>query len=124
MTFVLFHIFLHTEKQVWHSPGILFSLSFDPQEMSLNIDIIMILHVKFSGVSSNVNNKLLTSSLSCNVLYLGKYSARIPVAHRRFCQSFCNFEEDFNHPNLCSHVSFDWWFSRILPRQNTESEKT
>ena len=49
-----------------------FSLSFDPQEMSLNIDINMILPVKFSAVSPNLTSKLLTSSLSCNVLYPGK----------------------------------------------------
>ena len=49
-----------------------FSWSFDPQEMSLNIDMNMILLVKFSGVSSNLNSKLLISSLSCNVLNLGE----------------------------------------------------
>ena len=49
-----------------------FSLSLVPQEMLLNIDINMILPVKFSGVSSNLNSKRLTSSLSCNVLYHGK----------------------------------------------------
>ena len=47
-------------------------LSFDPHEMSLNIDMKMILPVKFSGVSSNLNSKRLTSSLSCNVLKPGK----------------------------------------------------
>ena len=34
-----------------------YSLSLDPQEVSLNIDINMILPVKFSGVSSNLNSK-------------------------------------------------------------------
>ena len=48
------------------------SLSFVPQEMSLNIDINMILPVKFSGVSPNLYSKLLTLSLSCNVFYPGK----------------------------------------------------
>ena len=38
-----------------------FSLSLDPQEMSLNIDMKTILPVKFSGVSPNHNRKLLTS---------------------------------------------------------------
>ena len=33
--------------------------------MSLNIDMNMILPVKFSGVSPNFNSKLLTSPLSC-----------------------------------------------------------
>ena len=65
------------------------SLSFVPQEMSLNIDIKRILPVTFSGVSSNLISKRLTSSLSCNVLNPGIYSTRIPLAHRRFCQSFC-----------------------------------
>ena len=32
------------------------SLSYVPQEMSLNIDMNIILPVKFSGVSSNLNN--------------------------------------------------------------------
>ena len=49
-----------------------FWLFFDPQEMSLNIDIKMIVPVNFFGVSSNLNSKLFTSSLSCNVLILGK----------------------------------------------------
>ena len=48
-----------------------FSLSFDPHEMSLNIDMKIILLVKFSGVSSNLSSKLLTSWLSCNALYPG-----------------------------------------------------
>ena len=34
------------------------SLSFVPQEMSLNIDMNMILPVKFSGVSPHLNSKL------------------------------------------------------------------
>ena len=48
------------------------SLSFVPQEMSLNIDMNRILPVKFSGVSPNLLSKLLTSSLSCNVSNPGK----------------------------------------------------
>ena len=72
MTIVLLEISLHTEKRDWHLTCILFQLSLDPQEMSLNIDMNMILPVKFSGVSSNFNSKRLTSSLSCNVLNPGK----------------------------------------------------
>ena len=49
-----------------------FSLSLDPQEMSLKIDMNIIRPVKFSGVSPNLNSKLLTSSLSCNALNPGK----------------------------------------------------
>ena len=48
------------------------ALSFVPQEMSLNIDINRIIPVKLSGVSPNLYSKLLTSSLSCNVLNPGK----------------------------------------------------
>ena len=71
MTIVTFQIFLHTEKPSMAFARHSFSLSFDPHEKSLNIDINMILPVKFSGVSSNFNNKRLTSSLSCNVLSPG-----------------------------------------------------
>ena len=49
------------------------SLSFVPQEMSLNIDKNRILPVKFSGVSPSLNSKHLTSSLSCNVLNPGNF---------------------------------------------------
>ena len=49
-----------------------FSLSLDPQEISLNIVMNIILPVKFSGVSPSLNSELLTSSLSCNVLNPGK----------------------------------------------------
>ena len=48
------------------------SLSFDPQEMSLNIDINRILPVKVSGSSPNLLSKLLTLSQSCNVSNPGK----------------------------------------------------
>ena len=54
--------------------------------------------LKFSGVSSNLNNKRLTYSLSGNVSNPGKYSTRIPLARRRFCQSFCNFEKILTIP--------------------------
>ena len=68
MTVVLFQIFLHTKIRVEHSV----TLSFVPQEMSLNIDINRILPVKFTSVSTNLYSKLLTLSLSCNVLNPGK----------------------------------------------------
>ena len=47
MTNVLFRIFLHRERRV--------------EQMSLNIDMKIILPVKFSGVSFNLNSKVLTS---------------------------------------------------------------
>ena len=49
-----------------------FSMSLDPQDMSLNIDMNIILPVKFCGLAKSLNNKLLTSLLSCNVLNPGK----------------------------------------------------
>ena len=90
-------------------------LSFVPQEMSLNIDINMILPVKLSGVSSGLNSKRLTSSLSCNVLNPGKIFHSNSIGSPSILSKFLYFEEDFNHPNHCSHASFDWWFSKILP---------
>ena len=83
------------------------SLSLDPQEMSLNIDMNMILPVKFSGVPPNFNSKLLTSSLSCNVLNPGKIFHSKSIGSPSILSKFLYFEEDFNHPNLCSHASFD-----------------
>ena len=49
-----------------------FSLSFDPQEMSLNIDINRILPVKVSGVSPNLLSRSVTLPQSCNVVNPGK----------------------------------------------------
>ena len=51
----------------------------------------IILHVKFSGVSLNLNSKCLTSWLSYNVLNLVKICHS--NSRRRFCPSVCNFEE-------------------------------
>ena len=48
------------------------SLSFVPQEMSLNIDMNRILPVKFSGVSPKLPSKSLTLSQTCNVSNPGK----------------------------------------------------
>ena len=48
------------------------SLSFVPQEMSLNIDINRILPVKMSGVFPYLLSKSLTLPQSCNVVNPGK----------------------------------------------------
>ena len=124
MTIVIFQISLHTEKRVLHTDMHSSSLSLDPQEMSLNIDMNMILPVKFSGVSSSLNSKLLTFSLSCNVLIPGKIFHSKSIGSPSILSKFLYSGDDLNHPNLCSHASFDWRFSCILPRHNTESEKT
>ena len=56
------------------------SLSFVPQEMSLNIDTNRILPVKVSGVSPNLLSRSVTLPHSCNVVNPGKYSTRIQSA--------------------------------------------
>ena len=48
------------------------SLSFVPQEMSLNIDINRNLLVKFSGVSPNLLSRSVTLPQNCNVSNPGK----------------------------------------------------
>ena len=100
------------------------SLSFDPQEMSLNIDTNMILPVKFSGVSSNLHSKRLASSLSCNLLNPGNIFHSNSIGSPSILSKFLYSGDDLKHRNLSSYASFDWGFSCILPRHNTESEKT
>ena len=92
--------------------------------MSLNIDMNIILPVKLSGVSPSLNSKHLTSSLSCNVLNPGKIFHSNSIGSPSILSKFRLTGDDLNHPNLVSYVSFDWGFSKILPRHNTESEKT
>ena len=81
------------------------SLSFVPQEMSLNIDINRILPVKFAGVSPNMLSKSLTLSQSCNVSNPGKMfhsnsvgspliPSKVSVALRR-CNPFYPFLPSF-----------------------------
>ena len=77
-------------------------LSFVPQEMSLNIDINRILPVKFSDVSPNLYSKLLTSSLSCNVLNPGKIFHSNCIGSPSILSKPPQPREDFNHPNLSS----------------------
>ena len=64
-TIVLIQIFSHIEKRVEHSTRILFHCLLIHNEMSLNIDMKIILPVRFSGVSPDLNRKLLTFWLSC-----------------------------------------------------------
>ena len=92
--------------------------------MSLNIDMKIIIPVKFSGVSSNLNSKLLTSWLSCNVLNPGKYSTRIPLARRRFCPSFCRPEMIWTIPIFLPMHRSIGGSRRSYQDTNTESEKT
>ena len=54
----------------------------------------LIIPVKFSGVSLNLNNKHLNFFIALQrIEFLGQYSTRVPSAHRRICHSFCNCEK-------------------------------
>ena len=65
-------------------------LSFDLHEMSLNIDMKIILSVTFSGDTPDLNSKSWTLWLSWWTQWiLRRYSTRIPLAHHQFCPSFC-----------------------------------
>ena len=64
------------------------SLSSDPHEMSLNIDMKMIRPLNTDGsLIFDMNSWTLLQS--CNVVNLGKYSTRIPPAHHQLCPKFC-----------------------------------
>ena len=76
-----------------------FLLSFDPHEMSLNIDMKIIRPVKFSGVSPNLDSKSWSLWLSCNVVQPGKI-----------------FPLEFNWLTINSvQVSVFWWTFRTTP---------
>ena len=100
-------------------------LSFDPHEMSLNIDMKMIRPVNFSGVTLNLDNNSWTLWQSCNVVNPGiifhSNSHRLTINSVQDSVFRCNF---WTTPIFRSHAIFDWVFSCILPRHNTESENT
>ena len=77
-----------------------FSLSLDPQEMSLNIDMNIILPVKFSGVSSNPNSK--TFDFVTELQRIESWE-NIPLEVH-----WLAVESVTVSPNLSSHASFDW----------------
>ena len=104
MTSVLLRIFLQIEKRVEHLTRIL------SHEMSLNIDMKIILPVKFSGVSFHLNNKSLTSRLSCNVLNPGKIFHSNSIGSPSILSKVLYSDELLNHSNLCSHAMFDRGF--------------
>ena len=61
----------------------------------------------YSGVSPNLNSKLLTSSLSCNVLNPWKIFHSNSIGSPSILSKFLYVGEDFNHPNLCFQASLD-----------------
>ena len=117
------------------------SVSRDPHEMSLNIDIKMIRPVNYSGFSLILT---WTPGLCCGPAMwwiLGKYSTRIPLAHHQLCPKLCitkNFWTTWTclvrqYLILCSHSSFqgiitqnlrirrllwagNWWFLHRRPK--------
>ena len=65
-----------------------FSLSLFPHMMSMNIDMKIIRPWNCSGSPILLMN-FWTSRTSSNVENPGKYSTRIPLAHRRLCPKLC-----------------------------------
>ena len=67
--------------------------------------------VKFSGVTLNLNSKLLTSSLSCNVVNPGKIFHSNTIGSPSILSKVLYCGERLNHVNLSSHEVFDCGFS-------------
>ena len=124
MTIVLLRIFLKKRETSWALDLHSFSLSFDPHEMLLNIDMKMTRPVNFSGVTLNLNGSSWTLWLSCNVLNPGKMFHSNSIGSPSILSKALYSCELLNHVNLSSHAIFDWEFSFIFPRHNTESENT
>ena len=72
----------------------------------------------------NLNSNSWTSWLSCNVLNPGKIFHSNSIGSQSILSKSLYSWVVLNLPNLSSHASFDWGFSKILPRHNAESEKT
>ena len=121
VTIVLFQFFFGKRETRLAFECNLFQ-SLDPQEMSLNMNMNKILPVKFSGVSPNLNIKLVTSSPSCNVLHPGKYSTRIPLAHHQICQSFGWTR--FQPPLICIPMQCVLGGSRVSSQSIIQKLKT
>ena len=124
MTSVLLKIFSHREKRAEHLIRILFELSLDPHEMSLNIDMKMIRPVIFSGVTLNLDSNSWTLLQSCNVVNPEKIFHSNSIGSPSILSKVLYSCELLNNVNLSSHAMFDCGFSFIFPRHNTESENT
>ena len=101
-----------------------FLLSLDHHEMSLNINMKMIRPVNFSGVTLNLKSNSWTLWLSGNVVNPGKIFHSNSIGSPSILSKALFSGELLNHVNLSYHVIFDWGFSFIFPRHNTESENT
>ena len=100
------------------------SLSLDPHEMSLNIDMKMIRPVNSSGSSLIFDSNSWTLLQSCNVVNPGKMFHSNSIGSPSIVSKALCSGELLNHVNLSSHAIFDCGFSFIFPRHNTESENT
>ena len=100
------------------------SLSGDPHEMSLNIDMKMIRPVNFSGFSLIFDRNSWTLLQSCNVVNPGKMFHSNSIGSPSIVSKALYCGELLNHVNLSSQTVFDCGFSFIFPRHNTESENT
>ena len=87
-----------------------------------DIDMKIILPVKFSGVSSNLNSKSLTSWLSCNVLNPWEIFHSNSIGSPSILSKFLYSWDVLNHPNLCSHAAFNWC-SRLSYQSITQNLK-
>ena len=101
-----------------------FLLCLDLHEMSLNIDMKMIRPVNFSGVTLNLNSNSWTLWQCCNVVNPGKTIHSNSIGSPSILSKALHPGELLNNVILSSHAIFDWRFSFIFPRHNTESEIT
>ena len=104
MTFVLLKIFSHKEKRAEHLIRILFLLSLDLHEMSLNIDMKIIRPVNFSGVTLNLDSNSWTLLQSCNVVSPGKIFHSNSIGSPSIVSKVLYSDELLNHVNLSSHA--------------------
>ena len=121
---MLLQISLHRERRVEHLTRLLFLLSLDPHEMSLNIDMKIIRLVNFSVVTLNLDSNSWTLWQSCNVVNPGKIFHSNSFGSPSILSKNLYSDELMNHVNLSSHAMFDFGFSFAFPRHNTESENT
>ena len=124
MTIVLLQISLHRERRVEHLTRLLFLLSLDPHEMSLNIDMKIIRPVNFPGGTLNFDSNSWALVQSSNVVNPGKMFHSNSIGSQSILSKTLYSGKLSNHFNLSSHGMFDFGFSFTFPRHSTESEGT
>ena len=104
MTIVLLQISLRRKRRVEHLPRILFLLSLDPHEMSLNIDMKITRPVDFSGVTLNLDRNSWTLWQSCNVVNPGKIFHSNSIGSPSILSKVLYSDELLNHVKLSSNI--------------------